>query len=59
MMEDNQKKGMNVFLIIWNRAYSSKMLVNITESSKSETYHKKNFISIMHIMPPAFPLSER
>ena len=57
MMEDNQKKGMNVFLFIWNRAYSSKMLVNITESSKSETYHKENFISIMHIMPPAFPLS--
>lgn len=58
-MEDIQKKGMNFFLIIWNRAYSSKMLVKITESSKSETYHERISISIMHVMPPAFPPSER
>ena len=58
-MEDIQKKGMNVFLIIWNRAYSSKMLVKITESSKSETYHEKISISIVHITPPPFPPSVR
>ena len=53
------KRKVWMFLIIWNRAYSSKMLVKITESSKSETYHGKISISIMHIVPPAFPRSVR
>ena len=32
-MEDIQKKGMNVFLIIWNGDFSSEMLVKIIKST--------------------------
>ena len=48
-MEDIQKKGMNVFLIISNRGFSSEMLGKIIELSKSETYYDKLSISIVHI----------
>ena len=32
-MEDIQKKGINVFLIIWNGDFSSEMLVKIIKST--------------------------